>query len=161
MLVNILNSNSCRNLRMKSGHEQRTRPEATTVILGIGIGVLRLLALWPVGRAVPEDSDIVAVSFSSAGEALLAGTRGGEVFLLNVHDGSVVGSWHMRRSWLDQMGGDRKGTEMRLFPSHFMWFAKTVAQSSCCFKPASRTSSTELLAVRGKDPSESASTQPR
>src|SRR6516162_11830873 len=34
-------------------------------------------------------------------------------------------------------------------------------RSSCCSKPADRKSSTELLAVRGEDPSESASTQPR
>jgi WD40 repeat protein len=86
---------------VKSSDERTARSEATKVFLGIGIVLLLLVLFWPIAVAAPEDSDIVALSFSAAGETLLAGTQGGEIFLLNVRDGSVLGSWQTRRSWFD------------------------------------------------------------
>ncbi|HEX3117627.1 MAG TPA: hypothetical protein VHP80_00945 [Candidatus Acidoferrum sp.] len=72
------------------------------ILLCLGIGLSLLLGFRLRGEGAPEDSNVVAVSFDASGDRLLAGTQAGEIFLLNVHDGTVLESWHTQRSWLDR-----------------------------------------------------------
>jgi len=81
---------------------RRARSVAKKVLLGTAAVVLLSFAFWPVSGGSPDDADMVAVHFSATGETLLAGTKAGEIFLLNVDDGSVQGYWQRRRSWFDR-----------------------------------------------------------
>ena len=83
-------------------NERRTVQRAIKIALAIAIVLALFLAFRPTGATTSADSDIVSLSFSANGGALLAGTQAGELFLLDVRDGSVLASWQSRRSWLDR-----------------------------------------------------------
>lgn len=89
---------------MKSPGKPHFKSSALRVLLGIGFGLSLLLAFRPgsEGEGSPEGSNIVALDFNASADRLLAGTLAGEVFLLNVQNERVLGSWQTRKSWLDR-----------------------------------------------------------
>jgi len=77
-------------------------PSARKVVVGIVIALCLSFAFWPFGGgSSPQDSDIVAITFSADGQTLLAGARSGEVFALHVGDGRILGSGRIWKSRYD------------------------------------------------------------
>jgi WD40 repeat protein len=83
---------------MPNYRENPVYSKGAIISLTVGFAICLVLTFWPYRKNVPADTDIVALAFSADGKTLLAGTRGGDLYLWNLGDERTLGSGDILKS---------------------------------------------------------------